>query len=278
MIRPRKLAVELAVLGCAIAVLAALGPFGSYDQSPGRRLLHWSLYLVAGYVFFRPVIAAGGALARQTGLHRASAIAIACAFGAFPTSIVVAFVPAGTGGRGVGAGALAGSYFQVLIIGATVTILQLLASREQTGIADRPGRVDASTEAAGDPAATEPVPDQEESISATPAFLALLPPHLRDGILCLENEDHYVRVHGREGSALVLMRMRDAAAQMGSRGERVHRSWWVAREAVATIVRQDRSLKLRLVDGREVPVARASVATLRDKGWLADAGPLDETH
>ena len=45
----------------------------------------------------------------------------------------------------------------------------------------------------------------------------------------------------------------------------------MARDAVVATVRQDRNLKLRLSDGREVPVARANVAALRAAGWLADA-------
>ena len=92
-------------------------------------------------------------------------------------------------------------------------------------------------------------------------------------MICLENEDHYLRVHTRLGNAMILMRMRDAVVQLDeTEGERVHRSWWVARHAVAGVVRQDRNLRLRLVDGREVPVARANIPALRAKGWLAGAG------
>jgi DNA-binding LytR/AlgR family response regulator len=101
-------------------------------------------------------------------------------------------------------------------------------------------------------------------------FLDMLPSHLGRALICLENEDHYVRVHTALGSALILMRMRDAVAQLhGADGERVHRGWWVSRHAVAEVVRRERNISLRLTDGREVPVARANVATLRARGWLA---------
>jgi DNA-binding LytR/AlgR family response regulator len=72
---------------------------------------------------------------------------------------------------------------------------------------------------------------------------------------------------------MILMRMRDAVGQLQGRGERVHRSCWVARDAVVATLRNGRNLSLRLCDGREVPVARANVATLRAQGWLA--GPQD---
>jgi DNA-binding LytR/AlgR family response regulator len=261
--RPRLIA-ELAVLAALIVVLAALGPFGSYATPIGVRLLHWAVYLLTGYLFFRPVIAAGGALARQTGLPRFVAIAAACAFGAFPTAMVIVFASAGADWRMVSGATLASAYLQTLIIGATVTIVQLLA-----------GRGAAQPDALPVAAPVAPTQDEAEVATDTPAAPALLdqlPPHLRGPILCLENEDHYVRVYTVHGNALLLMRMRDAVAQLEGQGERVHRSWWVAHDAVAATVRQERNWKLRLSNGREVPVARATVPALRALGWLTD-GP-----
>lgn len=266
MIGKRRLLAELAILGGLILVLAALGPFGSYATPLGPRLLHWALYLVTGYAFFRPVIAAGSALARQTGMSRLVAIAVACGLGAFPTSIIFVFAGAGPAWRSVTASHLAGAYLQTLIVGATVTIVQLLAGRGAVPVFPAP-----PTLALPDPQPTAIVDATEAEIA--PALLDQLPPHLRGPILCLENEDHYVRVHTAQGSALVLIRMRDAVAQLEGQGARVHRSWWVARGAVAGAVRQDRNWKLRLVDGRDVPVARASVPDLRAQGWLGDASP-----
>ncbi|WP_066726936.1 LytTR family DNA-binding domain-containing protein [Sphingomonas pituitosa] len=263
-----RLPAELAVLAALILVLAALGPFGSYATPIGPRLLHWALYLVTGYVFFRPVIAAGGALARQTGLPRLVAIAAACAFGAFPTSMVIVFASAGPAWHMVPGATLVSAYVQTLIIGATVTMVQLLAGRGA-------GPAEGSTAMPLAPAATaeEDAPPPGADAPAAPALLDQLPPHLRGPILCLENEDHYVRVHTVHGNALLLMRMRDAVAQLEGRGERVHRSWWVASDAVAGAVRQERNWKLRLFDGREVPVARANVQALRAAGWLDGTGP-----
>lgn len=260
----RRLAAELAVLTALTLLLALLGPFGSYATPLALRLLHWALYLVTGYVFFRPVIAAGGALARQTGLPRHAAIAAACALGAFPTSMVILFGSAGPAWRTVTGAAMISAYLQTLIIGATVTIVQMLAGHRAAPAAPIQAPSIAPPPPAPAAEAAMPIP--------YPALLEQLPPHLRGAILCLENEDHYVRVHTDRGSALVLMRMRDAAAQLDGLGERVHRSWWVAADAVVAATRQDRNWKLRLVDGREVPVARASVAALRARGWLGD-GP-----
>jgi DNA-binding LytR/AlgR family response regulator len=82
-------------------------------------------------------------------------------------------------------------------------------------------------------------------------------------------EDHYVRVHTPHGSALLLMRMRDAVAELdGLPGALVHRSWWVAQGAVQGVRREGRNVRLQLAGGIEAPVARAQIAPLEAAGWL----------
>lgn len=88
-------------------------------------------------------------------------------------------------------------------------------------------------------------------------------------VMCLQMEDHYVRVHTPRGSDLVLMPMAQAVASMAGReGLRVHRSWWVARDAVEAVVPAGRQWKLRLKGGIEAPVSRTNTARLREAGWL----------
>ncbi|MFM7348015.1 MAG: LytTR family DNA-binding domain-containing protein [Erythrobacter sp.] len=88
-------------------------------------------------------------------------------------------------------------------------------------------------------------------------------------MIALEMEDHYVRVHTALGSALVLMRMRDAVVLLGDlEGMQVHRSWWVARGAVEDVLREGRNLRLKLARGIEAPVARAKVADLKEARWI----------
>ncbi|MFC3712590.1 LytTR family DNA-binding domain-containing protein [Sphingoaurantiacus capsulatus] len=88
-------------------------------------------------------------------------------------------------------------------------------------------------------------------------------------MLALEMEGHYVRAHTAAGSTLILMRMRDAVAELdGIDGMQVHRSWWVARSAVENAAQHGRSITLRLKGGIKAPVARNSVPALRAAGWL----------
>lgn len=104
-----------------------------------------------------------------------------------------------------------------------------------------------------------------------PRILRRLPSRLGQDLLCLSMEDHYVRLHTVQGSALVLMSLSQALEEVGGlEGLQVHRSWWVARKAVEGVVEDGRKLRIRLKGGIEAPVSRASVARLRAAGWLDD--------
>jgi hypothetical protein len=91
-------------------------------------------------------------------------------------------------------------------------------------------------------------------------------------VLCLQMEDHYVRVHTQAGSRLVLTTMTQALAAVEAvDGLQVHRSWWVARKAVCEAVAEGRNLRLRLVNGVMAPVARSAVGAVRAAGWMEAA-------
>lgn len=91
-----------------------------------------------------------------------------------------------------------------------------------------------------------------------PPLLKRLPPSLHGPVLALSAEDHYVRVYTDKGDTLVLMRFSDALAELGRvEGRRVHRSHWVAAEAVSGMKVAGRSMALILKNGRTVPVSRS---------------------
>ena len=100
-----------------------------------------------------------------------------------------------------------------------------------------------------------------------PALLDRLPAALRGRLLYLSMQDHYVEVVTDKGSHLVLMRLADAIGETaGTEGMQVHRSHWVARDAVAGSVRDGARLTLRLVNGAELPVSRSKLADVRRAG------------
>lgn len=106
--------------------------------------------------------------------------------------------------------------------------------------------------------------------AASPRFLERLPLKMRGAeIWAVEAEDHYLRLHTSKGQDLILMRLADAVAELeGIEGMQVHRSWWVARDAIVDARRGDGRATLTLKDGAQVPVSRTYAGMLRDRGWI----------
>jgi DNA-binding LytR/AlgR family response regulator len=103
-----------------------------------------------------------------------------------------------------------------------------------------------------------------------PKFLERLPLKLRGAeVWAVEAEDHYLRLHTSKGQDLILLRLADAVDELtGIEGAQVHRSWWVARDAIADARRGDGRATLVLKDGSEVPVSRTYARIIRDLGWI----------
>lgn len=113
----------------------------------------------------------------------------------------------------------------------------------------------------------------KEAGEAPPTAFGLLgaPP---SAVLCLQMEDHYVRVHTVGSSRLVPATLNQAMMALeNANGLQVHRSWWVARKAVVRAVTEGRNLRLQLVNGITAPVARSAVAVVREAGWLTNENP-----
>ncbi len=88
-------------------------------------------------------------------------------------------------------------------------------------------------------------------------------------ILALCAQDHYVQVQLASGNHLVHARFSDAVAMLADEEEglTVHRSWWVARSAVARVERSGRRMHIVLQTGQEVPVSRSGAARVREARW-----------
>lgn len=102
------------------------------------------------------------------------------------------------------------------------------------------------------------------------AFAERLPLPLRNQeLLALKSEDHYLRVYVEGQSELILHRLSDAIAELGDDlGAQTHRSWWVAKAAVANVQKSDGRATLTLTNGEEVPVSRGHYKKLNDAGWF----------
>ena len=104
-----------------------------------------------------------------------------------------------------------------------------------------------------EPAAGDPAPSVGASV-----LLEKLPPHLEPDIVCVQAQDHYVKVTTPQGSALILMRIGDAEQDLaGLGGLRVHRSWWVSRRHAVRIAKRNGRDHVITSLGTEIPIGRA---------------------
>lgn len=100
-----------------------------------------------------------------------------------------------------------------------------------------------------------------------PALLDRLPAAKRGRLSHLTVQDHYVEVTTEKGSELVLMRLADAIRETdGTAGLQIHRSHWVALDAVAGAHRQNGRLFLAMRDGTRLPVSRSRIDEVRSAG------------
>lgn len=87
-------------------------------------------------------------------------------------------------------------------------------------------------------------------------------------LIALQAEDHYVRVHTDAGSELLPMRFADALKELErAHGYRLHRSWWVAAEAIEGVRWARGGGTARLAGGTAAPVSRRHAAALKSAGW-----------
>ena len=262
----RQILIDLAVMSVIGVFLGLIGPFGTIDTPLAWRLLSWLGFAYAGYAIYRPMGQVVFLAERALALPRTGLWIAAVLIATVPMSFVVQLVTSLPEPElWPGLEVMMAHYSAVLVIGGGVTLLFNLLKPGQEQPVAAPAAADAPV-AAPSPA----VAAVSETVPA-PAnpLLDQLPPELGSAIIALEMEDHYVRVHTMLGSALVLMRMRDAVALLGeTEGVQVHRSWWVARGAVEEVLREGRNVRLVLARGLEAPVARAKVAELRAARWI----------
>ena len=160
-------------------------------------------------------------------------------------------------------------YLSVTLIVAAIGIPWHIINSLRDRAADEPLAVAHSTVIAAN--ATPPLDQMAISSPRSSPFLQRIPARLGPELLYLSAEDHYLRVATTLGSELLLFRFSDAITELDpALGRQVHRSYWVARSAVAEIKRQDGRVSLRLKDGSHIPVSKTYLASLREDGWLSD--------
>lgn len=238
------------IRGGLVAAISGLfltfsGAFGTDDAPLGVRLTYWMGLMALGYVWGAFVT---GFFFRQGGMGRTGNVWLAAIIAALlmstPFTAVVWLASRLMFNSNIPVRGLPILFGAVLLVSLAITAINLLIETRRAG--------------------------DGETAAAPPKFLERLPIRLRGAeVWAVEAEDHYLRLHTSKGQDLILMRLADAVSELeGIEGAQVHRSWWVARDAIADARRGDGRATLTLKDGSEVPVSRTYAGELRDKGWI----------
>ncbi|HEX7819979.1 MAG TPA: LytTR family DNA-binding domain-containing protein [Sphingobium sp.] len=277
--RLRRTLLEIWIIPLLAAVVGFMGPFGTYLMGDFlSRAIRWEVLLMGAYILVRPTMFFWNWVAEVTRLPRGTVMIWGLAVSSIPMGLIWQAARAAEIKQ---LGGYSGMLPFSLLCAMTILLVAWLADRADEHLlasyGDPMQRLRGS-DGNGQPLVAESVSPTAPTASPSPPtgvegsrarLYARLGPQFIGEVLALESEDHYVRVHGVGGSELLLMRLRDAIAEMdGAPGEQTHRSWWIARDTIAEIVRTGRTLEIVLLDGTHAPVARDSVDRLERSGFL----------
>jgi hypothetical protein len=227
------------------AVAGLTGPFGTFDAPPLPRMAYWLLVATGSYGLGigigalvtgmlrgrRPGLAAWIALATLPGIPIAGLVTVL-------NALVFGWTPEGWGG-----------FLTLVGYCAAISVAVGLGLRIAQGAPGAEGGT------AGSPQEGEP------------RLLSRLPVEKQGRLLHLRMADHYVEVTTDRGTELLLLRFSDAIAETeGVAGLQVHRSHWVALDAVQRAGREGGRPVLELETGAVVPISRSYLGAAREAG------------
>ncbi len=235
-----------------------IGPFGTYDSMySGSRYVFWISTLTFAWTLMLFISYGMRAVLMRPGLPGWAVMLAAAAVGSVPILFEVRWMAAFLLGDEVRLAPIWLNYIQVYFITVTFSLLQWVVIERWSLATGLPLETGTAHQGPQKPA------------HAKTLRLSRMPDGLNGFILCLEMEDHYVRVHTEEGSGLVLHRFSDAVRELSEDdGMQVHRSWWVARKAVESVETENRQRFLILSNGLRVPVSLNHLPAVHKAGWI----------
>lgn len=248
----RRWAIDLAILIAIGALMGFLGPFGS-DGIPGPdRYLYWMICMVGGGLIGIVTDDLIGPRIVMTW-RRVAAVSIIMTP---PVSLLVMSTEHVLMGGRIDAEGFMRLLWQVWPISLAVMATRALVWRRT------PARIETRTLIAA------PLPEAEA------AFRRRLSARRRGArLIAVEAHDHYLKVHTDAGSELITLRFADALEDLAlAHGWRVHRSWWVAAEAVEAVRWRRGAGEISLAGGLMAPVSRTYAPLLKEAGWIVGGG------
>lgn len=244
----RRAATELALLTAMGLIVGVLGPFGTAEVPLLMRHLFWLICIVGGGLIG---VTTDALLARRlTRPWRRLPVTVAAMTPA--VTLLVMAVGAAMFGQQRRLIEVALLLWQVFVVSLAVMTARALVWREPKRL------VEVRTIVA------PPLPEAEA------AFRRRLTARRRLArLIAVEAYDHYLRVHTDAGEELVTARFADALDELaGAHGLRIHRSWWVAGDAIEGVTWRRGAGEARLAGGLTAPVSRSYATTVREAGWF----------
>ena len=244
----RRWAIDVAMMAAIGLLMGFLGPFASERAPIVGRYVYWMICMVGGGLI--GVVLDALLEPRLPGAWRRAVLVSVLmtplvALHVLATEHLVMGGPFGWGGY-------LRLLWQVWPISLAVMVVRTLVWRRL------PTRVETRTVVAA------PLPEAEA------AFRRRLSARRRCArLLAVEAHDHYLKVHTDAGEELITLRFADALAELDrAHGWRVHRSWWVAAEAIEGVRWRRGAGEVRLAGGLEAPVSRTYAPVLKEAGWF----------
>lgn len=244
----RRWAVDLAVLAAIGLLMGFLGPFDSQSAPAAFRYPYWVICIVGGGL----IGIAGEELLRPRIASTWRRLLVASVV---MTPLVALFVL--TTEHLMSDEAFAGPGYVRLLYQVWPILLAVMAVRALVW-RRLPARIETRTVIA------PPLPEAEA------AFRRRLSAKRRGArLIAVEAHDHYLKVHTDAGSEMITLRFADALNELSrAHGWRVHRSWWVAADAVQGVRWRKGVGELSLLGGLTAPVSRTHASVLKEAGWF----------
>lgn len=236
--------------GVALGLGLIFAWFGVYETGNfpfAERVLYWTGLMAVGLIasaVFVPLVSERWLPKAHVAVH----VIVSSLLISIPITIGLIVMEAASDGTFAQPWWVAVQYIYVLVVTLLLTSLAWVLERY------------------GEKPAMSVVIVQQASASA---FADRLPVKFRAAeIHAVSAEDHYLRVHTSAGETMILMRLADAIRELATlEGLQTHRSWWVARQGIAEVVRADGKVSLKLRSGAEAPVSRTYTKAVKDAGW-----------
>lgn len=243
-----RAATEIAVLAAIGLFLGAIGPFDTYLNPVERRLAYWQCCIIGGGAIG---IAVDAVLMQWIRGRWIRLLATSAAMTPPVTLYVQLTAMAILQYRPPRLDVYVELLWQVFVISVPVMAVRMLATYRPAPAIETRTLIE------------PPLPEAEA------VFCRRLSAKRRVArLIAVQADDHYLQVHTDAGTELVAMRFADALTELErAHGYRVHRSWWVAADAIELVRWQRGSGELRLAGELTVPVSRSYAATLKELGW-----------